>query len=302
MPVPDEPAIAIVPYAERFAEGLARLPLDRLDWPLGRPARLMQGCVADMAATDHLITYPKTRLYLAPRAGRKAQLSLMIVEPDSVHAKHLRLARLFHRRFFRVLTKNAPLLATIPNGLHCVFGTTFLTDVARPVPQKTRLASLIASAKDTLPGHKLRHEIVRRLQGQGAVVDIMGRGYNPFDDKADGLAPYRYSVVIENSRETAYFTEKLVDALLCETVPIYWGAPDIADHFDPAGLIICQTADEIMQALSRASAEDYAQRLPAIRANRLKALEAADLHGRAARAVFHAATGKHWSKDGISSD
>lgn len=288
---PDDSAVAIVPYAERFPEGLARLPLDRLDWPLGRPERLMKGTVADMAATDHLISYPKTRLYLVPRGARKARLSLMIVEPDSVHAKHLRLARLFHRRFFRILTKNAALLRAIPNGAPLVFGTTFLTDPARAVPEKTRMASLIASAKNTLPGHKLRHEIVARIGQVGLGVDIMGRGYRPIEDKSEGLAPYRYSVVIENSREAGYFTEKLVDALLCDTVPIYWGAPDIASHFDASGMMICQSAQDIMDALAATSVTDYAARASAIQANHRLALEAADLHGRAARAVLLAARG-----------
>lgn len=290
-PVDQGPAVAIVPYAERFREGLSRLPLDRLDWPLGRPARLMKGTVADMAATDHLITYPKTRLYVARRGARKAQLSLMIVEPDAVHAKHLRLARLFYGRFFRVMTKNSALLAAIPNGLELVFGTTFLTDPTLILPAKTKMASLIASAKKVLPGHMLRHEIVARLQPLALPVDIMGRGYRPFGDKAEGLAPYRYSVVIENNREPSYFTEKLVDALLCETVPIYWGAPDIAQHFDAEGMVICETADEIMAALAAMSEADYARRQPAIARNRDAALSAADLHGRAARAVLAAALG-----------
>ena len=65
----------------------------------------------------------------------------------------------------------------------------------------------------------------------------MGRGYAPFEAKEDGLAPYRASVVIENSREPSYISEKLIDAALCRTLPIYWGAPDVADWFDPAGLI-----------------------------------------------------------------
>ena len=30
-PAADDIAVAIVPYAERFPDGLARLPLDRLD-------------------------------------------------------------------------------------------------------------------------------------------------------------------------------------------------------------------------------------------------------------------------------
>lgn len=290
-PGPADIAVAIVPYAERFPEGLSRLPLDRLDWPMGRPERLKQGTVADMAATDHLITYPKTRLYLTPRGARKAQLSLMIVEPDSVHTKHLRLARLFHRRFFRVLTKSAALKAAIPNALHLPLGYSFLADPAHSVIPKTRLASLIASSKTILEGHKLRHRIVAQIQALGLPVDVMGRGYRPFADKAEGLAPYRYSVVIENSREPSYFSEKLIDALLCETVPIYWGAPDIADTFDPEGMILCPGEAEIIAALHAMSEADYARRTAALARNRATALHLADVHGRAARAVFEAAKG-----------
>lgn len=288
--VPDSmPAVAIVPYADRIPEGLPNLPLDRLDWPLGRPARLSQGTVADMAATDHLITYPKTRLYFAPRGRRKAQLSLMIVEPDAVHAKHLRLARFFHRRFFRVLTKSHPLIAAIPNGMFLTFGSTFIPDPTGLNRQKTALASLIASAKRDWEGHRLRHRIVDHIRATNLPVDVMGRGYRPFADKADGLAPYRYSIVIENLREPSYFTEKLVDALLCDTVPIYWGAPDIADFFDPAGIIACTSDAEIIEALSAMSDADYASRAVAIAENRRRALAFADLHGRAARAILSAA-------------
>lgn len=290
-PGPEDIAVAIVPYAERFPEGLAHLPLDRLDWPMGRPERLKQGTVADMAATDHLITYPKTRLYLAPRGARKAQLSLMIVEPDSVHTKHLRLARLFHRRFFRVLTKSAALMATIPNALHLPFGSSFLADLAHSVILKTRLASLIASSKTSLEGHKLRHQIVAQIQALGLPVEVMGRGYRPFEEKAEGLASYCYSVVIENCREPSYFSEKLIDALLCETVPIYWGAPDIAEYFETEGMIPCQSEAEIIAALHMISEEDYLRRAAAIARNRATAMNLADLHGRAARAVLDAAGG-----------
>lgn len=286
MTTPDNaPAIAVIPYAERLAEGLANLPLDRLEWPLGRPARLARGTVADMRATDHLITYPKTKLYFAPRGRRKAQLSLMIVEPDAVHAKHLRLVRLFHRRFFRVLTKNAALLAGIPNGVKFVFGSTFLSDPVNVDTTKTRNASLIASSKRVWEGHLLRHAVVDRIRAENLPVDVMGRGYRPFADKAEGLAPYRYSVVIENLREPSYFTEKLVDTALCRTVPIYWGAPDIGDYFDTAGMVVCSGVDDIVSALRKASVADYEGRAAAIEENRRRALALYDTNGRAAAVI-----------------
>lgn len=281
----DTAAVAVIPYAERLPEGLPDLPLDRLDWPLGRPARLMHGTVADMTATDHLLTYPKTLLYVVPRGRRRAQLSLMIVEPDAVHAKHLRLARLFHRRFFRVLTKNEGLLAEIPNGVRFVFGSTFLADPATTDTTKTREASLIASSKRLWEGHQLRHVVVDRIRAENLPVDLMGRGYQPFAEKAEGLAQYRYSVVIENLRETSYFTEKLVDAALCRTVPIYWGAPDIGEYFDTDGMIICSGQEDILAALRRVSASDYDARSAALEENRRRALDLCYTNRRAAAVI-----------------
>ena len=288
LPAAESPAIAIIPYAERLPEGLPDLPLDRLDWPLGRPARLAQGTVADMAATDHLITYPKTRLYISPRGRRKARLSLMIVEPDAVHAKHLRLVRLFHRRFFRILTKNDALIRAIPNGVKFIAGASFVPPSAEIGADKTRMVSIIASAKRTFEGHRLRHEVIDEARAQNLVLDVMGRGYRPIEDKTEGLAPYRFSVVIENSREPSYITEKLIDALRCRAVPIYWGAPDVAKIFDPAGLIECRTVADILAAIQNASAEDYDRRRTAIEANARIADHYADVHRRAAEIIRNA--------------
>ena len=77
----------------------------------------------------------------------------------------------------------------------------------------------------------------------------MGRGYQPFDTKESALGDYRFSVVIENTREAGYFSEKLIDCLICETLPIYWGAPDIEHFFDSRGMIICRTEAEVMHAI-----------------------------------------------------
>jgi hypothetical protein len=209
----------------------------------------------------------------------------MIVEPDAVHAKHLRLARLFHRRFFRVLTKNAGLLAAIPNGVKFPFGSTFIPDPLSIGTTKTRDASLIASSKRVWEGHILRHAVVDRIRAENLPVDVMGRGYRPFAEKAEGLAPYRYSVVIENLREPSYFTEKLVDAALCRTVPIYWGAPDIGEFFDTDGMILCDGLDDILAALRGVSFADYEARAEAVEENRHRALALCDTNRRAAAII-----------------
>jgi len=238
-----------------------------------------------MQADDHLVVFPKSTLYLHRNLGTRAQVSVMVVEPRAVHRRHLYLLRLFHRRFYRILTRDRALLGAIPNGIRFCAGGTFISDWQAVDTAKSRMVSLIASNRRQLEGHQLRHRVVEKIRAAGLHVEVMGRGYRPFADKEDGLAPYRYSIVIENARESGYFTEKLIDAFLCETVPIYWGAPDIGAYFDRGGMIVCQGLDEIIAALVRVSKSDYEERRSALAENRRRAVGLADPHRAAALAI-----------------
>ena len=279
------PAIAILPYGQTLGPHLARFAADELHWPLGQPARLVGRQASDLLPTDHLIVYPKTSAHLRPGFGTRAQVSMMVVEPEAIHAKHLVMLRYTHRRFFRVLSYNDALLSRIPNGIFLPYGTTWVPEWRTLTPEKSKMVSLIASNKSNQPGHRLRHQVVDSVQSKGYDVDVLGRGYKPFGAKSDGLLPYRYSVVIENIREPNYFSEKLIDAILCETVPIYWGCPNIDRFLGTGGMIICKSAADIETALQQASEADYQNRLPALRAIKTNADAYGDLEKRAASAL-----------------
>ncbi len=280
-----KPAIATLEYMTEFKGHLADVPLDRLGWPLGRPEGLEEGVVGDLGPQDHLITYPRKWVFGRRAAGLDVRLSLLIAEPRAFDPVQMFLARLFHRRFYRVLTCDDRLLSALPNAQYFVFGDSWVRGWRDTDVTKTKMLSLIASNKKRLKGHRLRHKIVRWIRAEGIEADIMGRGYRPFDDKAQGLAPYRYSVVIENCQQNGYFTEKLVDALLLRTVPIYWGAPDISRFFDMNGIIHCQSEEALRQAIRSVSVADYEARMPAIEANRREAARYADVLKSAARVI-----------------
>lgn len=280
-----EPAIAVLPYGGRLGRSLGDRPLDELIWPLGMPHRRRGGRIADLTPQDHLIVFPKTAMHYQPSFGTRAHVSMMLVEPPGIHGRHLRWLRWTWRRFFRVFTYDEALLAAIPNGIFLPYGTTWVPDWETLDVNKTRRCSLIASAKRDQPGHALRHSIVQQVRAEEMQVDILGRGYAPFESKAEGLAPYRFSVVIENARERHYFTEKLIDAVLCETVPIYWGCPNIADHIDTGGMILCADAAAVMDAIRNASDAQYDALLPALRSAKGQAARLADLEKRAASAL-----------------
>lgn len=280
------PAVAILPYGQKLGLRPARLPLDAMNWPLGQPARLRGGKLGDLEAGDHLIVYPSGSAHLRPGFGTRAKVSMLVVEPTALHGRHLDRLKGSHRRFHRVLSANEAFLGAVPNGVFLPFGSTWIPDWAELDLTKHRMTSLIASSKRDLEGHRLRHDIVDWAAKQDIALEVMGRGYRAFDRKSDGLAPYRFSVVIENVREASYFTEKLVDCVLCETVPIYWGCPNIARFMETGGMILCDTSEDIKAALAGANEARFQQMLPALRRARAQAAHWAELEPRAARAVL----------------
>lgn len=283
------PAVALLPYGARVTLRLAQMPLDDLTWPAGRPERLMRGTVSDMGPDDHLMAYVTSRLLYMPRPGIRAKVSVLVVEPQAIQGRKMAWLKLLWRRFYRVLTANPALLTAAPNGERYLFGSTWVPDWRDVDTGKTRMLSLIASSKISCEGHRLRHQLIDWIKAEGVHADIMGRGYAPFERKSDGLAPYRYSVIIENVREPGYFTEKLIDCLLCDTVPIYWGAQDIAGIFDPRGMLICQSLDDIRSAIAAISVEDYQSRLEFVAKNKEKAARYANHELAAARIIQNAA-------------
>lgn len=281
------PAIAILPYGQRLGPALAQRPVSDLAWPLGCPARLQGRTVGEMAAGDHLLVYPRTDIHFRRRRGTRARVSLIMAEPAVIHGRHLRLLRLTWRRFHRILTFNEGLLNAVPNAVLFPLGTTWVPEWRDLPLNKTAMCSLIASAKRDSAGHKLRHAVVDWARDTGQQIEVMGRGYTPFERKSDGLAPYRYSVVIENVRETNYFSEKLVDAVLCNTVPIYWGCPNLERFIDPEGIIQCASEADIRRAVQRMSARDFEVRLPHLRRLQGELAPYLDIETRAAQAILN---------------
>ena len=101
-----------------------------------------------------------------------------------------------------------------------------------PTPEKTKLISVISSNKAFTQGHIDRLRFVNRLKSHfGDAIDVFGNGQNRFADKWDVVAPYKYHIVIENSSQDYYWTEKLGDCFLAETFPLYYGCTNLGEYF-----------------------------------------------------------------------
>ena len=114
-----------------------------------------------------------------------------------------------------------------------------LDDLRRmPIPQKTGLISVVCSNKTATEAQRARLTLVEALRKRlGDVLHVYGRGFNPVDDKMSAIAPYKYHVVLENNLLPNFWTEKLADAWLGWSLPLYLGAPNLAEICPAGGFV-----------------------------------------------------------------
>lgn len=108
-------------------------------------------------------------------------------------------------------------------------------------PKKPFPMSIIASDKKFMPGHALRHELIKRILKSDLDIHIYGRGSHLYrgdprvkgeiGDKRIAFKDYKLTIAIENRRFPFWITEKFVDPLLCGCVPLYHGAQRVSKVF-----------------------------------------------------------------------
>lgn len=70
----------------------------------------------------------------------------------------------------------------------------------------------------------------RAIDSGGKVRNNIGRIIQ-YPQKLDFLRNYKFTIAFENSSVDGYVTEKLVDAFLAQTIPIYFGSPSVTLDF-----------------------------------------------------------------------
>lgn len=155
-------------------------------------------------------------------------------------------------RFVRPAFQQSFLSGAVPMVATWWINMDYDTLAALPAPPKIKPLSSIASAKAEVAGQRLRLALLKVLAAEHSdAIDIFGRGLESqalgpaYKGRLDrdtgfplgrqckyaGLRDYRYSLCMENGRERNYYTEKIVDAWLSWTVPIYWGCPNLSEFY-----------------------------------------------------------------------
>jgi hypothetical protein len=198
-----------------------------------------------------------------------------------------------HQAFARVFTHHVP--SAGPKYVRSYpllpwrVGRSYDELVSARVADKPRGVSWISSNLTLLPGHRRRNALREFLsRHQSHNVDVFGRGVRYIENKWDALAPYRYSLAIENSNSRDYWTEKVADCFLSWTLPLYDGCPNLEDYFPADSFIRIDASDHAgtlrrIEELSRS--DEWERRMPAIAESRRRVLHEYQLFPAFARAI-----------------
>lgn len=88
---------------------------------------------------------------------------------------------------------------------------------------------LIASNKSYYNSHFDRAELLAKFKKSklNSEIDYYGFGYQDFKSKIDLLPRYKHAIVLENSMQENYISEKLIDSVICGHNILYWGCPSV---------------------------------------------------------------------------
>lgn len=209
---------------------------------------------------------------------------LITGEPSSI----THYGRSFLAQFGHVLTSQEPWALKHPGvirrqaGLLWYYGGsdargTYDHLVSAPPPIKTKAISTVCSTKamrHTL--HSLRLDFTRCLMSDLTELDVFGYGMGHLDNKADAIEPYRYHLVIENHSSPHHWTEKLADAYLGYSLPIYFGCTNLNEYFPEESYVWIDIRNYVAaneQIRSLLASDAYEKRLPAIIAARRLVME-----------------------------
>lgn len=175
---------------------------------------------------------------------------------------------------------------TIPS-FKSVFHTWYINktynEIVNDITPKTKLLSSVIGTKGFLPGHITRMNFCSNYLDKLPYYDHYGRGRignmqsykGDILNKENALFPYYYHFNAENYIEDNWFTEKLTDPILCNTLPFYYGSETIKTHINPDSYVfvdITKPSDALYTITNCIKNNEYEKRYVAIQDEKIRLL------------------------------
>ena len=101
---------------------------------------------------------------------------------------------------------------------------------------KKKFCNMVVSngaAKERIEFFNILNKI-QRVDSGGKILNNIG---GPVSDKLSFIKDYRFSIAFENSSFPGYTTEKILEPMKVNSVPIYWGSPIVTEEFNEKSFI-----------------------------------------------------------------
>ena len=122
-------------------------------------------------------------------------------------------------------------------------------DPAAILAKKSRFCAFVVSN----PLCRTRNDFFRKLS-RYKPVDSGGKVLNTLGyrvgDKQAFLRDYKFTIAFENESHPGYTTEKIVEPMLSDSIPIYWGDPLVGRDFDTRSFLSAhdsRTLDDLVE-------------------------------------------------------
>lgn len=125
--------------------------------------------------------------------------------------------------------------------------------------EKRKFCNFLYSNTQNGAGAKLRQKFFNLLS-KYKIIDSPGKACNNmvhhvsstrWDSpvKIDFLSNYKFTIAFENSSYPGYISEKIIHTFQANSVPIYWGDPDITIDFNPESFINIHSFNTLKEAI-----------------------------------------------------
>ena len=215
---------------------------------------------------------------------------LVLVEPEEIKPFADQVIQ-NHKKVDFILTHNEKILNACDNAHLFEYGTTWIKDYK--FPEKNFSISHLVGFKTWTKGHRLRQKIwYKQSKIKNPInfyISKFNQGIDNFanapilEGDKDPLFDSQFHITIENTYEKNFFSEKVMDAFLTKTVPVYWGCPNIGDYFNLDGMLIVEDMKDLFKKVNGLTPEIYESMTYAIEDNYHRAQEFAEISPRMER-------------------
>jgi hypothetical protein len=101
---------------------------------------------------------------------------------------------------------------------------------------KQKFACLVVSNPYAKERIEFYHQLskYKKVDSGGKLLNNVG---GPVSDKNDFIRDYKFVISFENSSYPGYTTEKIIEPMLVNSIPIYWGNPEVGRDFNTKSFV-----------------------------------------------------------------